>query len=194
MLKTFTTAAAIIITLAGNSLFAQTFKADTSKSKIAWYAAKVTGKHEGTVKLTSGSLTLDGDKVKSGTFEVNMTSITVTDLEGEYKGKLEGHLKNDDFFAVDKFPKANFVLTEGKKEANGSYTLKGNLTIKGITKPVTFPATITKSGGTLTSTSTLVVDRTLYDIRYGSKSFFDNIGDKAIDNEFKLTVTIVANK
>lgn len=194
MIKNFSTVAIIALAFAGNNLFAQTFKADPSKSTIAWVGKKVTGQHNGEVKLSSGTITLDGDAVKSGTFEVDMNSLTVKDLEGEYNAKLVGHLKNDDFFAVDKFPKATLVIKEAKKEANGSYTVKGDLTIKGVTKPITFPATIKTTGGTLTATATIVVDRTLYDIRYGSKSFFDNLGDKAIDNEFTLTATIIANK
>ena len=194
MIKKISTVAVITMAMASNSLFAQTFKADASKSSVAWLAKKVTGQHDGDVKLTSGTLTLDKGEVKSGTFEVGMTTMTVKDLTGEYADKLMGHLKSDDFFSVEKFPKATLVITEGKKEATGGYLLKGNLTIKGITKPVTFPATITTVGNVLTATSAITVDRTAYDIKYGSASFFDSLGDKAIDNNFLLTVKLVATK
>lgn len=194
MYKHIITATALFVTFAGSSAFSQTFKADASKSTILWVGKKVTGQHDGAVKLTSGTITLDGDKVKAGTFEVDMNSITCKDLTGEYNDKLIGHLKSEDFFSTAKFPKATLVIKEGVKDANGSYQLKGDLTIKGTTKPISFPATLKKDGGTLTGTATVVVDRTLYDIRYGSKSFFDNLGDKAIDNEFTLSINIVASK
>ncbi len=192
MLKHILTVASI--SLLSAATFAQTFKADASKSTLAWEGKKVTGKHEGFVKLASGSLTLDGETIKAGTFEADMNSITCTDLTGEWNDKLIGHLKSDDFFATAKFPKATLVITEGKKDASGTYQVKGNLTIKGITKPISFPATLKKDATGLTATSTITVDRTLYDIRYGSKSFFDNLGDKAIDNNFTLVVTLVATK
>ncbi len=194
MIKKISTVAAIALAIVSNDVLGQTFKADATKSSVAWLAKKVTGQHDGEVKLSSGSLTLDKGAVKSGTFEVDMTSIICKDLTGEYADKLIGHLRSDDFFAVDKFPKATLLVTEGKKEANGTYTLSGNLTIKGITKPVTFPATITTVGGTVTAVSAITVDRTLYDIKYGSSSFFDSLGDKAIDNSFLLTVKLVASK
>jgi len=176
------------------NVIAQTFKADATKSSIAWLGKKVAGQHEGNVKLISGSLTLSGDVIKAGNFEADMTSITCKDLEGEWNEKLVGHLKSDDFFASAKFPKATLVIKEGKKDASGVYQIKGDLTIKGITKPISFPSTIKNDGKTLTSTSTIVIDRAQYDIRYGSQSFFDNLGDKTIENDFTLTVTLVATK
>lgn len=194
MLKHIITTTALSATLLATSAFAQTFKADASKSSIAWLGKKVAGQHEGNVKLISGSFTLSGDVIKAGSFEADMTSITCKDLEGEWNEKLVGHLKSDDFFATAKFPKATLVIKEAKKDASGVYQVKGDLTIKGITKPITFPSTIKNDGKTVTSTSTIVVDRTQYDIRYGSKSFFDNLGDKTIDNDFTLTVVLVATK
>lgn len=194
MLKKISTVAAIAVALVASNVSAQTFKADASKSSVEWLAKKITGQHSGDVKLTSGSLVLEKGAVKSGAFEVDMTGIRVLDITGEYADKLLGHLKNDDFFAVDKFPKATLVITEGKKAANGTYDLKGNLTIKGITKPISFPATITTVGNVTTATSAITVDRTVYDIKYGSASFFDSLGDKAIDNNFLLTVKLVATK
>lgn len=194
MLKHIITTTALSITLVGTGALAQTFKADASKSSIAWLGKKVSGQHEGNVKLISGSFTLNGDVIKSGSFEADMNSITCKDLEGEWNEKLVGHLKSDDFFATKKFPKATLIIKEGKKDASGVYQVKGDLTVKGITKPITFPATIKNDGKTLTSTSTIVIDRTQYDIRYGSKSFFDNLGDKTIENDFTLTVILVATK
>jgi polyisoprenoid-binding protein YceI len=194
MFKKFSTVVAISLTIASTQVSAQSFTADAKSSSIEWLAKKVTGQHNGDIKLNSGSITLGKNAITAGQFEVDMTSITVKDLTGEWNEKLLGHLKSDDFFATDKFEKATLVITEGKKASDGVYSVKGNLTIKGITKPISFPATVVVVGNNLTATSLVTIDRTLYDIKYGSKSFFEGIGDKAIDNEFVLTIKLVAKK
>ncbi|MFC4213515.1 YceI family protein [Pedobacter lithocola] len=168
-----------------------TYTADASKSTITWVGKKVTGSHNGTIDLKSGSLNVDGKKVIGGTFTIDMNSIK--DADGS--AKLEGHLKADDFFGVAKFPTSTFVIT--KVAGSGtSLVVSGNLTIKGITKPLSFPATVAVNGdGTVSALAgKITVDRTKYDIRYGSKSFFDSIGDKAIDDNFELSVKLVAKK
>jgi polyisoprenoid-binding protein YceI len=172
-----------------------TFKVDTQKSIILWNAKKVTGEHSGTIKLGGGELSLTGANLTKGSFTINMTSIASTDLQGEWADKLIGHLKSDDFFSVEKNPTSTFVITKVTPAAAGTVTIAGNLTIKGITKPLSFPATLAVKGTSLTAVAKGVkVDRTKYDIRYGSKSFFDSIGDKAIDDEFTLDITLVASK
>jgi polyisoprenoid-binding protein YceI len=169
-----------------------TFKVDTQKSIILWNAKKVTGEHSGTIKLGGGELILTGADLTKGSFSINMTTITSTDGAG---ARLEGHLKSDDFFSVEKNPTSTFVITKVTPAAAGTVTITGNLTIKGITKPLSFPATFVVKGTSLTAVAKGVkVDRTKYDIRYGSKSFFDSIGDKAIDDEFTLDITLVASK
>jgi polyisoprenoid-binding protein YceI len=171
---------------------ATTFKVDTQKSIILWNGKKVTGEHSGTIKLAGGTLSLSGTNLTQGSFTIDMTTITSTDGAG---ARLEGHLKADDFFGVEKFPTANFVITKVTPAAAGKLTVSGNLTIKGITKALSFPATLAVKGTSLTAVAKGVkVDRTKYDIRYGSKSFFDSIGDKAIDDEFTLDITLVAIK
>ena len=117
---------------------------------------------------------------------MNMTSLTTTDLTGEYQGKLNGHLKADDFFGTDKFPTASLNFKKITPKSNSLYVVTADLTIKGITKPVTFDLTVKGN----TATSTFNINRTVYDIKYGSKSFFDSIGDKAIDDEFELKVNL----
>ena len=173
---------------------AQSYKVDTEKSVIEWVGRKVTGAHNGTVKFSSGTLNYDGS-LKGGNFLINMNSIKALDVQGEWATKLEGHLKNEDFFAADKFPTAKFVITKLSKAANGVQTVVGNLTIKDITNEISFPATVTLNNGVLTAVAKNVkVDRTKYDIKYGSKNFFDSLGDKAIDNDFELNITISAKK
>lgn len=174
---------------------AETYKVDTQKSTITWIGRKVTGEHKGTLKISSGALTTDGKNIKGGSFNMDMTSIDITDLEGESKGKLMGHLKSDDFFSVEKNPTANFSITKITPAGANKINVTGNLTIKGTTAPVTFPAEVSMSGNTLTAkASSVKVDRTKYGIKYGSKSFFEGIGDKAISDEFELAINLVATK
>jgi polyisoprenoid-binding protein YceI len=166
-----------------------TYTVDAAKSTITWAAKKVTGAHNGTVSLKSGTLSVDGKSVKGGSFVIDMT--TIKDADGS--AKLEGHLKADDFFGTEKFPTSTFVIT--KVAGVGSKLLvTGNLTLKGITKPLTFPASVTvNADGTVSALAgKIIVDRTKYDIKYGSKSFFDTIGDKAIDDNFEIGVKLVA--
>ncbi|MEZ4720519.1 MAG: YceI family protein [Flavobacteriales bacterium] len=164
-------------------------------SKIEWFAEKVTGKHNGTVMLKDGTLKLDGNKIVSGSFNVDMTSINVTDLEGEYKGKLEGHLKSPDFFDVQNHETATFsIKSVSDLKSNPSYNseIKGDLTIKGITQAVSFPAKVTITDGKLAAYGELVIDRSKFDVRYGSPSFFNDLGDKAIMDEFTMKISIGA--
>lgn len=170
------------------------YQVDPQQSKVTWVGRKVTGEHAGTIDLSSGKLIWNGEKLTGGSFEIDMASIANTDItDQEYNQKLVGHLKSDDFFATDKHPKATFVITKVTPLANNQFQVKGDLTIKGITKEVQFPATIQATEDQLSAKANIVVDRTLYDIRYGSGSFFDNLGDKAIDNNFELNVELVAN-
>ena len=167
------------------------YTVDAAKSTITWVGKKVTGSHNGTIAIQSGTLAVNGKSVTGGTFTIDMNSIK--DAEGS--AKLEGHLKADDFFGVAKFPTSNFVITK-VAGTGANVTVSGNLTIKGITKPLSFPATVTvNADGTASALAgKIVVDRTKYDIKYGSKSFFDSIGDKAINDEFELAVKLVAKK
>ena len=164
----------------------ETKQVKTSESTVTWKGYKVTGSHYGTINLQSGSLSFDGDKLVGGEFVVDMSSLISTDLEGEYKGKLEGHLKSDDFFGVEKHPTSALVFTDVKANGKNSYEVTGNLTIKGITNAVTFDVSVYGSK----ATATMKVDRSQYNVRYGSGSFFDNLGDKTIYDEFDLVVDL----
>jgi polyisoprenoid-binding protein YceI len=171
------------------------FKIDKQKSKLTWVGKKVTGEHTGNIKISDGKFTTNGKTVTGGSFDIDMNSITCTDLtDAGYNEKLVGHLKADDFFGTDKYPKSTFVISKITNTAKDQYNVKGNLTIKGITKEVEFPATIQVVGNQVKAKAKIVVDRTKYEIKYGSVSFFDGLGDKAISDEFELNVDLVANK
>ena len=162
-------------------------KVDVSKSKITWVGKKVTGEHSGTVNLRDGIFHFKGKELTGGSFTVDMNSITVTDLQaGQGKEKLEGHLKNDDFFATDKFDTATLVFTSVSPKGKDTYNVKGDLTIKGKTNPVVFEVVV----GANSAKTKFNIDRTKYDIKYGSGSFFDNLGDKAISDEFEVSAAI----
>jgi polyisoprenoid-binding protein YceI len=179
-------ALALVVVLSTLSVSAQTKNINTATSSIEWLGKKVTGQHNGTVNFKDGTLVFKKNILAGGSFTVNMTSLTATDLSGEYQGKLNGHLKADDFFGTEKFPTATLVFKKiGVKSAN-VYNVTADLTIKGITKPVTFELTVNGN----TATTAFNVDRTKYDIKYGSKSFFESIGDKAIYDEFELKVAL----
>jgi polyisoprenoid-binding protein YceI len=185
-MKNLKSIALALVVSATISLSAQTKKIDAATSTIEWLGKKVTGQHNGTVNFKDGAIVFKGKKLTGGTFTVDMTSLTATDLQGEWQGKLNGHLKADDFFGTDKFPTATLVFKKIATKSANFYTVTADLTIKGITKPVTFDLTVNGNS----ATTAFKVDRTKYDIKYNSKSFFESIGDKAIYDEFELTVAL----
>ena len=151
-------------------------------SKVVWKGYKVTGSHEGTIAIKSGFLTFDNETLTGGEFVIDMTSINTTDMQGEYKGKLDGHLKSDDFFGVANHPTAKLVFTKVKATSKNAYNVKGDLTIKGKTHPVTFNMSVYGNK----ATASLKIDRTKYGIEYKSASFFESLKDKAIYDEFDI--------
>jgi len=175
-----------IFTLSFTAIAQEKKDIKTENSKLVWKGYKVTGSHEGTIDIQSGFLTFVADKLTGGNFTINMTTLASTDLEGEYKGKLEGHLKSDDFFGVATHKTATLEFTEVEASGKNSYNVTGDLTIKGETNPVNF--TISIYGNK--ATANLKVDRTQYGVKYGSASFFDDLKDKAIYDEFDLVADL----
>ncbi len=159
---------------------------DVNESTITWTGKKVLGSHTGTISFKDAVLEMDGETLTGGMFTVDMTSINVTDLKaGEGKEKLEGHLQSDDFFGVANHPTATLTFTKVQKMSDG-YEVMSDLTIKGKTEAISFELATTKDS----ATTTLTIDRTKHDIRYGSGSFFDNLGDKTISDNFTLDVVL----
>jgi polyisoprenoid-binding protein YceI len=170
-----------------------TFKVVPASTTMEWKAKKVTGNHFGLVKVINGDIVIDGTNVKGGSFEVDLTSMTVEDIKDPgTNGKLLGHLKSDDFFSVDKHPTAKFVIASVTPKSGSTYTVKGKLTIKGITQDIEFPADIAFQGSNMTATAKIKVDRTKFDIKYRSSNWFENLGDKAIYDDFELDLKLVA--
>jgi polyisoprenoid-binding protein YceI len=203
--RQFLTGLVAVAVMAGASAFvgphtpgkkaATAYKVDTQKSILNWNGKKVTGEHSGTVKLENGSLLVDGNKLTGGTFSFNMNSIVCTDLtDAGYNAKFIGHMKSEDFFNTAKYPTSTFKVTKVTPKGGDAFDITGDMTIKGITNAVTFPATVKMSGNTVSADGKVTLDRTKYDIRYGSKSFFENIGDKAIYDDFTVEMKLVASK
>jgi polyisoprenoid-binding protein YceI len=169
----------------------KSFEIDTQKSKVFWTGKKVTGEHTGYLSIGNGNVVVDNNKVVSANLNLDLNTIECTDLSGEWKDKLVGHLKSEDFFSVEKFPNAIFTITDVKSEGEKK-TVVGDLTIKGITHEISFPADINVKGEELTANGTALIDRTLWDIKYNSGKFFASLGDKAIYDEFEIKFELKA--
>jgi len=177
---------------------AKTYKLDAAASSVEWVAKKVTGQHNGTLALKGGELNVKGGQVAAGSFNMDMTSIKVLDLtDATMNGKLTGHLNSPDFFDTQKNPESSFEIVSveaiaGAAAGAPNYTVKGNLTIKGIKKAITFPATITVADTEVKANAEFDIDRTEWDIKYGSGKFFQDLGDKMINDNFTVKFAIVA--
>lgn len=164
---------------------------DPAGSKLVYLGKKVTGQHTGEVKLASGQLNFEKDSLKSGQFEIDMTSISNTDIaDKEYHTKFITHITSEDFFDVEKFKTAKLVIKSAKKEKGNNYKVTADLTIKGVTAPVSFDAEVTKEK----ATAKVIFDRTKFGLKYGSGKFFQNLGDKMIMDDVQLDVSLVAKK
>lgn len=176
------------------NLSASNYEIDKSESNVKWTGKKVAGTHYGTISLKKGKLEVQDGIIQSGIFEMDMNSIVNEDLNNvAMNKKLVGHLKSDDFFSVDNYPVSTLVIREVKVKSDNEQIFNGDLTIKGITKPVTFHADVSNQNGKLTAKGTIEIDRTLYDIKYGSGKFFASLGDNMIYDTFSLDFSVVAN-
>ncbi|XCF05550.1 YceI family protein [Tamlana crocina] len=175
---------------------AESYKANVDASTIEWKGFKPTGEHYGTIDIESGTFDVTNGEVVGGSFVIDMNSIVVSDLpaDDEKNTKLTGHLKSDDFFDVEKYPNAVFTIT-GAENGEGKTMLSGNLTLKDAKNNITFPVTVSQNGDELTLESeNFTIDRSKWNVKYGSKSFFDDLGDKFINDDIELKVTVKATK
>ena len=167
----------ISIFLITTSSLAQEYSLNTSSSELKWTGTELTTKiHYGSIGFKSGTITLSEGQPVSGKFVVNMTTLKNEDLPEAYRGRLEGHLKSDDFFSVDKFSEAILEITGSNKLSSGSFDVNGNLTIKGITEPISFSMSPSDDHWI----ANLTFDRSKYNVRFRSGTFFENLGDKLI--------------
>lgn len=189
MIKTFIILAALL-----SSEAKVKYDVNVEESTVEWIGRKVTGQHNGVIALKGGRLEMEDGKLVGGIFTIDMTTIENRDLSGEMKGKLEGHLKSSEFFGVEKYPTATFVITKAVPQGSGKYKIIGNLTIKENTEEIQFTADVKEQDGKIMASADVTIDRSKFDVRYGSGSFFDNLGDKTIYDNFDLSVSLVASK
>ena len=174
----------------------ESVKVDVVGSTVSWKGFKPGGEHFGVISISEGSINLKSGNLVGGSFTFDMNSIVDTDMpaDNEYNAKLIGHLKSPDFFDVAKYPTAKFEITSVDNQ-NGKVNISGNLTIKEATKNITIPASFINENGIISLKSDVfTIDRTDFDVRYGSKKFFDDLKDKFINDEFEISFDIQAKK
>jgi len=181
----------VVLLFLANYGFAKDYQVNSASSTLEWEAKKVTGQHVGTVSFGEGTLQVEKNKITGGKVIVDMNSLINTDGSGVNKN-LVGHLKSDDFFSVAKFPQASLEVKKVEAKSGALYHFTADLTIKGITSPIEFDAEVTLASGQLTATGIMTVNRTKFDIKYRSASFFSDLGDKMISDDFTLKFKLVA--
>jgi polyisoprenoid-binding protein YceI len=181
------------------------FEIDAARSEIKWKGFKPVGAHEGVVPVSGGYITVDNGTITGGEVNIDIANLRVTDLEGEQKANLEGHLKGtvagkeEDFFNVQKYPTAKFVLksaTPLQNDPDGTHQVNGDLTIKDITKPISFKATVDMGAvdAIKITSPPFDIDRTEWDIRFMSKKFFENLRDDFVNDNIQLQLSVGAIK
>ena len=179
---------------------APAYKLQPQLSTLGWEGKAVTHGHNGTMQFSEGELLVKGNAVVGGTVTVNMKTLVATDIkDAETQGKFVGHMSGDDFFGAEKFPTSTFKIVSvtpikgAAKEADNA-TIAGDMTIKGITQRISFPAKVGVKDGVAAASGKVTIDRTKYGLKYGSKTFFDSIGDKAIYDNFDLSFNVIAKQ
>ena len=184
-----------IITLFSFTSHVNKVNANKNNSTVIWTGSKPTGSHTGNVTLKDGHLLFDHGNLVGGEFTIDMTSITCTDIESEKKNKyLVDHLKDEDFFDVNQFPESKLVVNRVKNLQGNQFEMKGNMTIKGITKPVTFNADIKINRNSYTAIAKIVIDRTKWGVEYKSGNIFKDLGDKIIYDDMEFDIFLVSEK
>ncbi|MEE4178673.1 MAG: YceI family protein [Bacteroides sp.] len=173
---------------------------DVQASEVGWEGQKITGAgHNGTIALKEGVIYVYDNQLWGGDMVIDMTQIVVLDLtDPEMNARLKGHLESDDFFSVATYPEARFEIVdfepiEGAAEGQPNYRVSGNLTIKDITHSLAFDAIVSHSEGQINASAEFAFDRSLYEVRFGSGRFFDDLGDNLINDEINLSIKLVAS-
>jgi polyisoprenoid-binding protein YceI len=189
LLLTFVSTIWVCISYAQES--EQKYLADASSSKLEWTGKKLTGEHYGEIKLKAGELTFSKNKLVGGRFEMEMNSITCTDItDAKSNKRLVDHLKSEDFFSVVRYPTSYFVITSVEAKSDIEYNITGNLTVKGKTNPITFPVKLRSERNNLLAEATMTFDRSLYDVKFGSQSFYENLGDKLVYDDIDIAIKL----
>ena len=166
------------------------------ETELLWIGKELSTKiHTGTLNLSNGLIQVDNDKTITGNVTINMSTINVTDLQGRAKEMLEGHLRSADFFEVENFPEATLSFkSKSFNKLKNQINFEGELIIKDISNPIIFNATLLESSPYLKAKAILSFDRSKYDVRFRSGSFFENLGDKLILDDIDVNITLVTRK
>lgn len=188
---------ALLLCVAPAAIAQSTYKVDAQETRMVWTGKKLTGQHQGGVNVSSGLVQWGAQGLVSAEVVMDMTSISTTDMEQEYGRQLERQLKSSDFFNTGAFKAASFTSTKvekipGVQVGKPNYNVTGNLTIKGITNPVSFAVLAWKDKKGVRAAGTMIFDRTLYDIKYRSGQFFPGLGDKMIEDMVEITFDLSA--
>jgi len=194
MKKLLSIATALVFSLGVYAGGEENYTVDNSISSMEWVGKKVTGQHNGTIKVKEGTVTVSDGMITGGTLMIDMNSIVIEDIKDEgTNAKLAGHLRSDDFFSVEKYPMSKLVINKVEKKGD-KYHIHGDLTIKGKTDKVEIPAEIKMENGKLVAIGETEIDRTKWDIKYGSGKFFEDLGDKMIYDNFVVKFKVGAKK
>jgi polyisoprenoid-binding protein YceI len=192
----FTLALAILTTFSfATKPHTDNVRVDAKSSTVKWIGSKVASAHEGTINIQKGMLMIDHGTLVGGQFSIDMNSINNTDIESEeYSAKLEGHLKDEDFFNVEEFPTATITIIKAVKGTENNYSIIANLTIKGITHPIAFDSNVNINGINFLATAKIKIDRTKWGIEYKSGNFFKDLGDNIILDEIEFDIFLLSAK
>lgn len=180
----------LVLTLLTTNVFSQPFIVNNEKSTIYWLGKKITGEHSGYINIVKGKMLIDNNQIIDGNFVIDMNSMTCTDIEdASMNKKLLEHLKSDDFFSTEKYPNSTLEIISSTIFTNNKSKVTGRLTIKGKTEPIVFEVLRNNNN----YKAELNIDRSKYDVRYGSTSFFDSLGNRAIDDIFTLKIDLFVN-
>ena len=180
----------LVLTLLTTNVFSQPFIVNNEKSTIYWLGKKITGEHSGYINIVKGKMLIDNNQIIDGNFVIDMNSMTCTDIEdASMNKKLLEHLKSDDFFSTEKYPNSTLEIISSTIFTNNKSKVTGRLTIKGKTEPIVFEVLRNNNY----YKAELNIDRSKYDVRYGSTSFFDSLGNRAIDDIFTLKIDLFVN-
>jgi polyisoprenoid-binding protein YceI len=189
------------------SAYDMVYMVDNKQSSLEWEGYKPTGQHNGTVDIVSGNLMIKDDQIVGGEFVMDLTSVTVLDLEDPgMNKKLTDHLKSSDFFEVETYPEATFEITSVESALSGTgdpaaekgdvkttHMITGNLTVKGISRSIAFNALVdTKNGQIKALSNMFFLDRTEWNVQYKSKKIFANLKDNFINDEMGIKIKLVA--
>lgn len=186
---------AYLLTFSINAFSIDNIKVNTKASTVKWLGSKITESHSGTINIKSGNLLINNGKLSGGNFVIDMTSIVNTDIESERGRKsIESHLKNEDFFDVDKYKTSSLKITKVNLLEDNHYKLEADLTIKGITHSISFLADIKIKGNAFLATANIKIDRTKWGVTYKSGNVFKDLGDKAILDEIEFDIFLLSEK